>query len=93
MDWRLDVATDYVIDDIVKFGANTYVAKANHTSVSNETMWYSQDLQYWDLHTESLENKGDWTTATFYKLNDLVKYGNSVYRVIEAHSSQAGFYF
>ena len=88
-DWT--VATDYVIDDIVKFGANTYVAKANHTSVSNETMWYSQDLQYWDLHTESLENKGDWTTATFYKLNDLVKYGNSVYRVIEAHSSQAAF--
>ena len=88
-DWT--VATDYVIDDIVKFGANTYVAKTNHTSSSNETMWYSQDLQYWDLHTESLENKGDWATATFYKLNDLVKYGNSVYRVIQGHTSQAEF--
>ena len=88
-DWT--VATDYVIDDIVKFGANTYVAKANHTSVSNETMWYSQDLQYWDLHTESLENKSDWATATFYKLNDVVKYGNSVYRVIESHTSGSDF--
>jgi len=84
-DWT--VATDYVIDDIVKFGANTYVAKTNHTSSSNETMWYSQDAQYWDLHTESIENKGDWATATFYKLNDIVKYGNSVYRVTVAHTS------
>ena len=84
-DWT--VATDYVIDDIVKFGANTYVAKANHTSSANETMWYSQDAQYWDLHTESIENKGDWATATFYKLNDVVKYGNSVYRVTVAHTS------
>ena len=34
--WRGDWAADtaYVIDDIVKFGANTYVATANHTSVS-----------------------------------------------------------
>ncbi len=82
-------ATDYVIDDIVKFGANTYVAKANHTSSSNESMWYSQDAQYWDLHTESLDNKGDWQGSTFYKLNDLVKYGNSVYRVTESHTSDA----
>ena len=27
-------ATDYVIDDIVKFGANTYVCTTNHTSVA-----------------------------------------------------------
>ncbi|AOV58841.1 tail fiber-like protein [Synechococcus phage S-CAM3] len=88
-DWV--AATDYVIDDIVKFGANTYVAKANHTASSNESMWYSQDAQYWDLHTESLDNKGDWAQGTFYKLNDVVKYGNSVYRVIQSHTAAAEF--
>ena len=29
-------ATDYVIDDIVKFGANTYVCTTNHTSVAKK---------------------------------------------------------
>ena len=37
--WRGNWATNtaYVIDDIVKFGANTYVCTQNHTSVGNET--------------------------------------------------------
>jgi len=37
--WRGDWApsTAYVIDDIVKFGANTYVVTTNHTSTADET--------------------------------------------------------
>lgn len=91
--WRGDwqVATAYVIDDIVKFGANTYVCISNHTSVSNQTFWYSQDGSRWQLHTEGIYNKGDWTTATFYKLNDLVKYGNDIYRVVVPHTAGASF--
>ena len=47
--WRGDWApsTEYVIDDIVKFGANTYVATTNHTSAASETTWYDTDLSYW----------------------------------------------
>ena len=91
--WRGDwtVATAYVIDDIVKFGANTYVCVSNHTSVSNEAQWYSGDLARWQLHTEGIYNRGDWATATFYKLNDIVKYGNDQYRVVVAHTSDATF--
>ena len=91
--WRGDwqVATAYVIDDIVKFGANTYVCVSNHTSVSNEAQWYSGDGARWQVHTEGIFNRGDWADATFYKLNDIVKYGNDQYRVIVAHTASGTF--
>lgn len=91
--WRGDwqVATAYVIDDIVKFGANTYVCVSNHTSASNQTFWYTQDAARWQLHTEGIFNKGNWAPSTFYKLNDLVKYGNDIWRVVVAHTSGANF--
>ena len=91
--WRGDwqVATAYVIDDIVKFGANTYVCISNHTSASNESMWYGSDGARWQLHTEGLYFRGDWATATFYKTNDIVKYGNDQYRVVVPHTSGGTF--
>ena len=91
--WRGDwtVATAYVIDDIVKFGANTYVCVSNHTSVSNEAQWYSGDGARWQVHTEGIFNRGDWADATFYRLNDIVKYGNDQYRVTVAHTSSGTF--
>ena len=44
--WRNAWATNtaYVIDDIVKYGANTYVCKTNHTSAANENLFYSSDV-------------------------------------------------
>ena len=44
--WRGDwqASTAYVIDDIAKFGANTYVCTTNHTSVSDETTWYASAI-------------------------------------------------
>jgi len=91
--WRGDwtVSTAYVIDDIVKFGANTYVCISNHTSVADESTWYSTDGARWQLHTEGIYNRGDWADATFYKLNDIVKYGNDQYRVVVAHTSSGTF--
>ena len=91
--WRGDwtAATAYVIDDIVKFGANTYVCISNHTSVVSEGDWYTTDNGRWSLHTEGLYSKGDWAATTFYKLNDIVKYGNDQYRTTVAHTSTATF--
>jgi len=85
--------TAYVIDDIVKFGANTYVCMENHTSSANETLFYTTDFGSgkWTLHTEGLANRGNWTTNTFYKQNDIVKYGNTQYRVIIGYTSGNAF--
>lgn len=89
--WRGDwvASTAYVIDDIVKFGANTYVCTTNHTSVSDETTWYTTDLTKWSLHTEGVVNRGNWTSGVYYKINDIVNYGNTQYRVTAGFSTNA----
>ena len=74
-------STAYVIDDIVKFGANTYVCTQNHTSTSTENLFYNDDVAKWSLHTESIASKGEWVSGGYYKINDIIKYGNSQYRV------------
>ena len=81
--WKGNWATStaYVIDDIVKYGANTYVCTTNHTSSANENLFYASDDGNWSLHTESIASKGEWVADAWYKINDIVKYGNSQYRV------------
>src|SRR6056300_1132876 len=92
--WRGDWATStaYLVDDIVKYGGNTYVVVENHTSQSTSAAFYT-DLTAgkWQLHTEGLFFKGDWAGSTFYKLNDLVKYGAYQYRCILQHTSSSSF--
>lgn len=92
--WRGDWATStaYLIDDIVKYGGNTYVVTSNHTSQSTIANFYTDlSASKYSLHTEGLFFKGDWTTATFYRLNDLVKYGAYQYRCILQHTSGGSF--
>ena len=82
--WRGNwtVSTAYVIDDIIKFGANTYVCKTNHTSTTDENLFYANDITAnWSLHTEGIASKGEWVSGAYYKINDVVKYGNTHYRV------------
>lgn len=93
--WRGDwtVSTTYIKDDIVKYGANTYVALVNHTSAATVPNFYT-DLNtsfYWALHTEGLAFKDEWTTNTFYKLNDIVKFGSQQYRLTVPHTSAGTF--
>jgi len=93
--WRGDwtPSTEYVIDDIVKFGANTFVAVTNHTSVANETGWYDVDASYWQTHVEGIRNVGTYVPGTFYKINDVLKYGNTQYRVTAGIGTTAGLAF
>jgi hypothetical protein len=92
--WRGDWATStaYLIDDIVKYGGNTYVVTENHTSQSTIANFYTDlTASKYSLHTEGLFFKGDWVGSTFYKLNDLVKYGAYQYRCILQHTSGGSF--
>jgi len=87
-DWAVD--TSYLIDDVIKYGGNTYVCIQNHTSPSNQNLFYTNPgtyTSYWSLQAESLYSKGTYAADTWYKLNDLVKYGARQYRCTTAHTS------
>ena len=88
--WRGDWATStaYVVDDIVKYGGNTYVVTENHTSQASSANFYT-DIAKYSLHTEGLFFKGNWAGTTHYRLNDLVKYGSFQYRTTTQHTSHA----
>ena len=82
------VSTAYEKDDIVKYGGNTYVCTTGHTSAAIEADFYT-DIAKWDVHVEGVTHKGDHATATFYKLNDIVKSGVSQYICTTQHTSTA----
>jgi len=92
--WRGDWAqsTAYLIDDIVKYGGNTYVVITNHTSQSTDAGFYTDlSASKYQLHTEGLFFKGNWAGNVFYKVNDLVKYGAFHYRCILQYTAGNNF--
>ena len=89
-DWAVDTA--FLIDDVVKYGGNTYVCIQNHTSPANQNLFYTSPgtyTAYWSLNSEALFFKGTYANSTWYKLNDLVKYGQRQYRCTTAHTSSS----
>jgi hypothetical protein len=86
------VNTGYLIDDVAKYGGNSYVCIQNHTSPNNENIFYTTPgtyTDYWSLQQEALFFKGAYANSTWYKLNDLVSYGAKQYRCTTAHTSSS----
>ena len=79
-------STAYVIDDIVRYGANSYVCTGNHTSDSASN-GFPSDSAYWSLHTGGIENAGTWTPSTAYVVDDIVQEGGNLYICTSQHTS------
>ena len=80
-------ALAYVKDDIVRYGAKTYVCMVTHTSSTNFYTDLNNATTRWNEMIDGYEWTVDWTATTFYQLNDLVKYGGIVYRCTTSHTS------
>lgn len=78
--------TFYNVGDIVKLGGTVYVAVTGHTSVSHEIDFPSQ-IANWSVQTNSQDWKIDWQADTYYKINDIVRYGGRVFRCNTSHQS------
>jgi len=82
-------STVYYVDDVVRVGGKTYICKVGHTAAAD----FYTDLTYsptrWNQMTDGQDWKSDWTTSTTYKLNDVVKYGGTVYICNDPHTSAA----
>lgn len=93
-DWT--VSTAYLRDDVITYGGRTYVCLTNHTSSSNASGGFYSDAARWEIMTDGTEWKNNWATSTYYKVNDLVKYGGRIYICSNGHTSNAsasgGFY-
>jgi hypothetical protein len=82
-------ATRYKVNDIVKYGGNSYLCTEGHTSAATEADGLEADQAKWTLYTEGFDWKVEWATSTRYKVNDLVKYGGITYVCNEGHTSSA----
>jgi hypothetical protein len=96
--WKGDwvTGTAYDRDDVVRYGAHSYVCLRSHTADSN---FYTdldaivpgsnppQPQPRWILMTASRSFVGSWQTSTFYRDDDVVLYDGSLYRCIEGHTS------
>ena len=97
-------ATSYGIGDIAQYGGSSYECIISHTSADTdidglEADYYGIDstLVKWKLVKEGIQWRGLFddrnvdSTEIRYKLNDIVKYGPSIYKCIEGHVPVAGY--
>ena len=96
--WRSTWATStlYNPGDLVRYSGIVYRCITTHTSKSTTTSGVAGadttaglegDQAKWETVAKSDYWTQDWAISTRYKINDLVKYGATVYRCITAHNS------
>ena len=80
-------STSYIKDDVIRYGGKTYLCVIGHTAAAD----FNTDLENiptrWNQMSDGQEWKGNWTASTFYKLNDIVKYGGYIYICNDSHTS------
>jgi hypothetical protein len=79
----------YFVDDVVRYGGQTFVCVAGHTADTNFYTDLNNVPTKWNLMTDGQTWKGDWTTSTFYSVSDIVKYGGLLYIANVGHTSAA----
>jgi hypothetical protein len=73
-DWT--VTTAYAKDDVVRYGANSYVCITAHTSGSN----FAANADKFDLMTEGVKwDTADYSPSTTYAANTIVRYEDTLY--------------
>ena len=80
-DWAS--ATNYTSGAIVSYNGNAHKCIVAHISQGS----LEDTSANWELYRHGYYWAGEWITAITYKLNDLVKYGGSVFRCSETHTS------
>ena len=81
----------YKIGDVVRKGGNVYLALSDNTSqdpdIPNDGS--STNSGYWDLVVSGIAWKGIWTLGNAYATGDVVSWGETSYRCIDAHEATA----
>ena len=88
--------TAYIKDDVVNYGGKVYVCIFGHTSVDDTiagTDFYTDAFDStnpkWTQMLDGVSWKNTWQPGTYYKVNDIVKYGGQLYQCIIGHDAQS----
>jgi hypothetical protein len=73
----------YAPGAIVKYNGMAYKCEIAHTASGT----LENNINDWSVYHEGVEIRNEWEPSTEYRLNDLVKYGSTVFRCIETHTS------
>lgn len=87
-EWQTD--TRYGINDVVKYNGIVYRCIEGHRSSIDdepETGGLEFDQNKWQVLNEGVEYRGEWTSPVVYRLNDLVKFGGTIWRCKKSHTS------
>ena len=90
-------ATRYRVGDVVRYNGYTYECVLEHTSgsVSNGVIVGNNDAdadstaETWKVVVENYTYVGEYAASARYRLNDLVKYGGSILKCTEEHTSSS----
>ena len=91
--WSTDWATGtrYRVDDVIRYNGIVYRCIVGHTANSDAAQGLEADQSKWTTVIDAIEYKSTWTTATRYRVNDLVKYGETIWKCLVHHTSSALF--
>jgi len=91
IDWKDNwtAGTVYKANDLVKYGGNIYICNTGHTAAATNALGLENDILKWDLFSEGQDWKQNWAINTRYKVNDIVKYGGTLYVANTGHTSSA----
>ena len=89
IEWKGDWATsfDYKANDLVKYGATTYICITNHISAATDALGLEADQAKWQIFNRGFDYKGDWATSSRYKVNDVIRFGANLWIATAYHTS------
>ena len=89
--WQGDwvTGTTYYKDDIVRYGGKTFLCVVGHIANADFYVDSENVPTRWNQVTDGQVWTGDWNISTYYKENDIVKYGGSLYICNNGHTSAA----
>lgn len=83
-DWQSD--TRYAIGDVVRYNGIVYRCIEGHTS-DNIDLTITTDIDKWEILFENIQYRGNWQSSVTYRVNDLVKFGGTVWRCKKEHET------
>lgn len=79
--------TLYNLGDYVKYGSIVYICNTAHTSSADLATGLEPDIAKWTRYAVAEDWTKAWNINTRYVLNDLVRYGGTIYRCNTGHTS------